>query len=467
MLVKISFFGAAHNVTGSRYLLEACGQRVLVDCGIHQERELRQRDWDPFPVDPASIDAVVLTHAHLDHCGFIPRLCKLGFAGPVYATPASAEIAKIVMADCGRLQEEDADKKARRHAKHDKTSPFPIVPLYTEADARRASERFQPVPYGREFALGGGLTAVFRNAGHIFGSSILRFVASANGASRTVLFSGDVGRSDKPILNDPSFFDTADYVVVESTYGDRIHGAVANIEDEIAHEINDTCRRGGNVVVPTFAVERAHELLYYLNELLQAHRIPELPAFLDSPMAIEVTKVFERHAELYDAEMVRYVKSGQSPFKFPGLRMTTAAEESKAINDVKGTAIIMAGSGMCTGGRVKHHLRHNISRPECTIMFVGYQGQGTLGREITEGAEEVRIFGQFYRVKARIARVHGFSGHADREELLAWVAHAKGIKRAIVTHGEASAATSFAALIRERLGVEAVAPGYGQSLVLD
>jgi metallo-beta-lactamase family protein len=468
MSIRISFLGAAQNVTGSRYLVEALDKKILVDCGIFQERPLRDRNWKPFPVPPAEIDCIVLTHAHLDHCGYVPRLVRDGFSGPVYCTPTTADVARIVMLDSGHINEEDAAKKMRRHSKEARRGPNPIEPLYTMANAEEASKLLRHVKYNTPHELAPGITISLHDAGHILGSSILKMKIDDGASPRTILFSGDLGRWDRPILNDPTLFTSADYVVMESTYGERVHGEMANIEDLIQKEIEIATEAGGNIVIPTFAVERAHELLYYLNELLRSKRIPPLPVFLDSPMAIEVTKVFQRHAEIYDEEMKKYVSEGRSPFDFPGLRMTVTVDQSKSINLVKGTAVIMSGSGMCTGGRVKHHLVQNIARPECTILFVGYQSAGTLGRQILDKPEEVRIFGKTFPVRARIAQVHGFSGHADRNELLRWVSNLAALpKRIFVTHGEKESAESFAAYLREQLGAETTVPGYRDTAVLD
>jgi len=468
MKIKIAFLGAAQNVTGSRYLVEAVGKTFLVDCGIFQERPLRERNWKPFPVAPSEIDFAVLTHAHLDHCGYLPRLVKDGFYGPVYCTGPSAEVAKIVMVDSGHIQEEDAAKKLKRHRREKRKGPHPVEPLYTMQDAEKAAELLQSVEYAVERELAPGIKVTFRDAGHILGSSVVKLKITEGSESRTLLFSGDLGRPDKPILKDPTFLAEADYVVMESTYGNRDHGATADIASLIAEEINRAYKAGGNVVIPTFAVERAHELLYYLNELLREKRIPSVKVFLDSPMAIRVTEVFKRHAEIYDKEMREYVRDGHSPFDFPGLTMSVTVDQSKAINDAKGTSVIMAGSGMCTGGRIKHHLVHNIGDPNSTLLFVGYQAVGTLGRILVEGRDEVRIFGKMYPVRARVAQVRGFSGHADRNELLDWVSHVKPApKRVFVTHGEEEAAKAFGEMVRGKLGVEVTVPGYRDSAVLE
>ncbi len=455
-------------MTGSRYLVEAAGSKLLVDCGLYQEREFRGRNWDPFAVPPESIDAVLLTHAHLDHVGYLPRLGCKGFAGPIHATPATAEIAKIVLLDSGHIQEEDARKKRRRHKKESRRGPYPVQPLYTEEDAEKCVRHFSPVKYQTPLALAEGkITATWHDAGHILGSAMLTLDVRENGEARRILFSGDVGRWDKPILRDPTVFEQADYVVVESTYANRKHKEDA-VEDAVAEEVNRAYGKGGNLVIPSFSVERAHEIMYVLNELLLAKRIPQLMVFIDSPMAIRVTEVFKHHPELFDEETIGFIREGSSPFEFPGLTMTRTVDESKSINDVRGTRIIIAGSGMCTGGRIKHHLVQNINVDSNTIMFIGYQARGTLGRHIVEGAEKVRIFGRKFTVRARIAKVNGFSGHADRDELMKWLGALKTPPRHVfVTHGEEDVALGFSKLISERMGWEVSVPGYGDEVELE
>jgi len=468
MGLTLRFFGAAQNVTGSCYCIECNGSRVLVDCGMYQERKLRSRNWDPFPVAPQEIDAVLLTHAHLDHCGRLPKLVKEGFSGTIYATAATADIAAIVLRDSGKIQEEDAKYKRRRHEKEGRKGPYPEEPLYTIEDAEQAIRLFSPVSYEQAVTPAAGLEATFHDAGHILGSSMILVKAGNNGQQRTILFSGDVGRCGLPILEDPTFFDSADYVLTESTYGDRLHKPCASIPGSLAKIVNRTHKLGGNIVIPSFAVERTQELLYHLGGLLAEKRIPRLPVFVDSPMAIRVTEVFKRHPELFDDETVALLKEGRHPCDFPGLTLTRTADESKAINGHGGTAIIIAGSGMCTGGRVKHHLKHNIARPESIILFVGYQASGTLGRLILEGRDKVRIHGQEYPVEAAVAKINGFSAHADRRELFEWISSLKSPpRRVFVTHGEPDSAENFAIFLRGKTGWDTEVPAYQDSATLD
>jgi len=468
MNLKLTFLGAAQNVTGSRYLLEANGQRFLIDCGLYQERDFRSRNWEPFYVPPETLDGVLLTHAHLDHCGLLPKLVREGFRKKIYCTPATAEIAKIVLLDSAHIQEEDAEFKRKRHEKEKRKGPHPELPLYTTKDAEAALPLFQPSGYNKPIEIGDGIEAWFYEAGHILGSTNIKLKITQNGESRIILFSGDIGRWDTPILLDPTVFEEADYVIMESTYGNRLHGERDNIDDELEEIINSTHKAGGNILIPSFAVERSQEVLYYLNSLLNADRIPHLMVFMDSPMAINVTGVFEDHPELFDAEMLELLRRHESPFDFQGLKMTRTVDQSKAINHIRGTVIIIAGSGMCTGGRIKHHLVNNIHRPESTILFVGYQARGTLGRRIVDGDEEVRVLGQHYPVRARVAQISGFSAHADRNELYRWIS---GLRRSprhlFVTHGEIEAANSFADLLKEKKGWQISVPTYQEQVSLD
>jgi metallo-beta-lactamase family protein len=468
MDIRLKFLGAAENVTGSRFLLEANGKRVLVDCGMHQERELRDRDWNPFPVDPTTVDAVLITHAHLDHCGYLPKLVREGFNGPIYCTRATAEIMQISLLDSAHLQESDSEHKRRRHEREGRKGPHPEVPLYTVEDAEACFEQFKPIRCKRNIDIVDGITAEFRDAGHILGSTMIAADVHQNGDKRRILFSGDVGRWDRPILRDPSTFEQADYVLVESTYGNRTHAPVADIDNELERVIKQTVEARGNLVVPSFAIERAQELLYHMSELLDQNRIPHILVFLDSPMAIKVTDVFRNHPELMDEEAREVLADKRSPFDFPSLMTVDSTEHSKALNYLGGTGMIIAGSGMCTGGRIKHHLVNNIDRPESTVLFVGYQAVGTLGRAIVDGAEEVRIFGEKRQVKARIEQIHGFSAHADQNELLRWLSAIENTpRRVFVVHGEEDSAHDFAQFIREKQSWDVAIPKYRDEVKLD
>jgi len=468
MRIKLKFLGAAGNVTGSCYLLEANKKRLLVDCGLYQEHDLKSRNWQSFPVPPKSIDAVLLTHAHLDHCGRLPRLVKEGFRGKIYCTDVTGDIAEIMLIDSGSIQEEDARYKKKRHDKEGRKGPYPEIPLYTAEDAKNTMPFFKRVRYGKTVNLGKGISATFRDAGHVLGSAMIMVTIRQGTGERTILFSGDIGRWDKPILKDPTVFEQADYVLVESTYGNRLLESVTSTRERLKEVILSTLKTGGNLVIPTFALERAQELLYHLRELRNERRIPMVMTFLDSPMAVNITDIFEHHPGFYDAETLDMVRQGLSPFQFPGLKMVRTGEESRAINSVRGTAIILAGSGMCTGGRIKHHLVANISRPESTVLFVGYQARNTMGREIVDGATTVRILGQRYPVSARIERIDGFSAHADRDELVRWLSGLKTPPGHIfVVHGEQEVAEEFRDLVKAKMGWNISVPAYLEETSLE
>jgi len=451
MTTKLHFLGANGQVTGSRYLLDTGGARVLIDCGMFQERPYLGRNWQRCPAPPETLDCVLLTHAHLDHSGLLPKLVADGFDGPIYATSASRELVEIILTDAAHIQEEDARLKRKRHQRENRTGPYPVQPLYTDADVGRTMSRFRVVEYGAPLAINDGLLVTYHDAGHILGSAILELRVSDGGHDRTVVFSGDLGQRDKPIVRDPSLLDRADYVVMESTYGGRNHRNGGSVEDQLAELINATVEAGGNVVIPTFAVERAQELMYFIGRLLAADRIPHLMTFLDSPMAVHATEVFRRHRSEMDEEVQDVLERGEYPLQFRGLRLSRSTAESKAINRIRGTCIIMASSGMCTAGRIKHHLARNLPRPESTIVFVGYQAHDTLGRQIVDGARRVRIHGEPCEVRARVAQIHGLSAHADHDGLVEWITHMHPPpRRTFLTHGEPEAAGALRADLATR-----------------
>jgi len=442
---------------------------VLVDCGLYQERKYQDRNWRPFQFSPESLDAVFLTHAHLDHCGLLPKLVRDGYRGKIYCTQATAEIAQIILLDAAHLQEEDAAYKARRHQREGRRGPYPELPLYTTEDAEAVVPHFAAVEYGNCVRVTDDIDGCFYNAGHVLGSAVVTVNIAWGCEKRRILFSGDVGEPDRPIVNDPVVFDEADYAVIESTYGNRTHveHKSIDIQAQLRDCINETIKAGGNIVVPSFALERSQELLYHLNELLLREEIPPVAVFLDSPMAMRITEVFKRHAELFDREMVQRLRQGNSPFSFENLRIVQTTEESKAINLIKERVIIIAGSGMVTGGRIKHHLVNNITRPESTVLFVGYQAEGTPGRILLDGARELRLLGQTYPVRASIVKIDGFSAHADREGLLAWLSDMRKPPRCVfVTHGEEIAATSFAEFLSKQTGWQTVVPHYQDTALL-
>lgn len=459
--MKITFLGAAENVTGSKFLVEHGSARIMIDAGLHQERELQSRNWEPFPVKPSGIQAVLLTHAHIDHSGYLPKLVKDGFRGPIYSTRPTAEITKISLLDAAKLQELDAQYKLKRHKREGRRGPHPEKPLYTMDDARDVFPLFRETVYGQTFNVSPDIAATYYDAGHILGSAMIELKVQEAGREEVWVFSGDIGRWDKPLLRDPHVFQKADYVVMEATYGNRLHEASGPALEKLAGIIHDTKKRGGHMVIPSFAINRAQEILYYLNQLLMEKRIPAVPVFVDSPMAADVTEVFNMYPDDFDEEAKEILRREDTLFDFPLLKMAKTTEQSKAINQIKGTAIILAGSGMCTGGRIKHHLAANISRPESTILFAGYQAEGTLGRTILERPADVRILGQRYPVRARIEKINGFSGHADQKELLRWVSGIQPPSRKIfIVHAEKSVGESFARFLEGHLASEVIVPQY-------
>ncbi|MFH0778394.1 MAG: MBL fold metallo-hydrolase [Candidatus Eisenbacteria bacterium] len=459
--MKIRFLGAAHQVTGASYLLDVDGMRILVDCGMFQEREYSSRNWERFPVPPEEIDYVLLTHVHVDHCGLLPKLVREGFAGKILLTPASVEMLPIVLLDSARIQEEDASFKKKRHSKERRKGPHPVVPLYTVRETEKCLDLLKGIPYKTRVPLNDKITVRFHDAGHILGSAMIEVRVRHEGGSRSIVFSGDIGQFDKPLLNDPSIFERADYVVMESTYGNRDHEEPQNVDERLCRVVRDTVKAGGNVLIPTFAIERAQELLYHFGRLASEQKMPHVKVFLDSPMGVEITKVFERCKKYFDEEARALFSDGKSPFEFPGLELVESVEDSKAIDRFKKPVVIMSGSGMLNGGRIKHHLVKNIARPECTLVFVGYQAAGTLGRLILEGASSVRIHGQSHPVRIKIEKIEGFSAHAGMNDLKRWLdGFTSAPRRVFLTHGEEDGISGVADYLHSKGGWEVSVPYY-------
>jgi metallo-beta-lactamase family protein len=447
--MRISFHGADRGVTGSCHLVEVGGTRILVDCGLFQgSRELEEDNADPFGFEPADIDLVLLTHAHLDHCGRLPLLSARDFRGQIVATTATRDLAALILKDAAHLQEEEARYRAQR-ARHHRHTPVEIEPLYTGADVDRTLQLFHTkARYGHRIQLAKGAHATFLDAGHILGSACVLLELEEGRKRKRVLFSGDLGSSGRPILRDPAEAPWADVVVMETTYGDRAHKALAPSVAELYEAINHTFAHGGNVLIPTFALERAQELLFFLREGVAEGRLPDrMQVFLDSPMAISATEIFERHPECYNAETSELFQEGRNPFHLAGLHMSRTAEESMAINQIVSGAIIMAGSGMCSGGRIRHHLRKCLWRRQCSVIFVGYAARGTLARRIIDGAEVVRIHGEEVPVRANVHTIGGFSAHADQAELLAWHRQTGDPERTFLVHGEPNVMKHFGSLL--------------------
>ena len=461
---SISFWGAAGSVTGSKYLIESDRARVLIDSGLFQgQRELRERNWQEPPFNAASLSAVLLTHAHIDHTGYLPRLVRHGFRGPVYCSRGTAELARILLPDSARLQEEEADYRNR----HKITKHTPALPLYTEDDARETLKLLQLVPNdGTPVTVANQVTAEFRIAGHILGSSQV-LVRVANGtAERRVLFSGDLGKYDQPIIRDPVAPPACDYLLIESTYGDRLHDPE---EPKFALEriIKNAAQHGSAILIPAFAVGRAQEIIYLIRELEDEKRIPVMPVCVDSPMAAAATRVYARDKEEQDEEYAAALKRTPAPMQTHSMLACSTREDSKRINKMEGARIIISASGMMNGGRVLHHALRLLPDENATVVFVGYQAAGTLGRRVSDGEKQVKVLGQWIPVRCQIEKIGGFSAHADWKEIIRWL---EGMptppKRVFVTHGEPEAAESMARHIRERFGWDIQAPQYGERFEL-
>ncbi len=462
--MQLEFYGGAGEVTGSCHVLTVGGRRLLLDCGLIQGGEApHERNRAPFPFDAAQVDAVVLSHAHIDHCGRLPLLRKRGFRGPIYATPACRDLARILLADSANMQERDAERVNRRRKREGDRRE--VAPLYSTDDALEVLHQFRTIRYGTPTELLPGVELTFRDAGHILGSTSVWLTLREGTLERRLVFSGDVGQYDMPILRDPEPGPAADLVLMESTYGDRLHRDREATLEEFGEILLAARRDGGNVLIPAFAVGRSQEILYELATHFEAWRLQDWQVFLDSPMAIEASEIYWKHSELFDEEAQEWrARRGRMP-ALPNLKLCRTAEESMAINRLRNGAIVIAGSGMCTGGRIVHHLKHNLSRPECDVVFSGFQARGTLGRSIVDGRETVRIHGDAVKVAARIHTLGGFSAHGDQQDLLRWYGAIPGRPPVWLVHGEPSAS----AVLREKLradGVEAMVARPGHVLEL-
>ena len=466
-MASITFYGGVGTVTGSKYLLDFDGKRVLVDCGLFQGlKELRERNWEDPAFAPSSIDAVIITHAHIDHTGWLPRLVKLGFNGPVYASKATADLLKILLPDSARLQEEDADYRNRREL----TRHSPALPLYDEADARAALDLLKPVMNdGQPVDIIESCKASFLVAGHIVGASLVLVEMSSAAypeSTTRFLFSGDLGHYDQPILRDPSPPPACDYLMVESTYGNRLHGEVSSGE-QMARIVNEAAKRNAPILIPAFAVGRTQEVLYLLRELEDQNRIPSLPVIVDSPMAAQATQVYNRWHDEHDEEYASILSQHRHPLRPRSLSTTSTREESKRLNDMRGARIIISASGMLTGGRVLHHALRILPNENATIVFVGYQAAGTIGRRVQDGEREVRIMKNWVPVECHVERVEGFSAHADWKAVLRWLEGLPSAPKTVfTTHGEPDAAAAMAQHIRDRYGWNVVVPMYQQRVEL-
>ncbi|UCG78552.1 MAG: MBL fold metallo-hydrolase [Nitrospirota bacterium] len=457
MSIELSFHGGVDTVTGSCHLIKAGGLNVLIDCGMFQGTDgWEDRNYESFSFDPSSIDFLLLTHGHLDHCGRIPLLVKAGFNGSIICTSATYDIAKIILMDSARIHEEDYAHWKKIWKRRGEKERKPLYTILDVMDTLRLFDDF--ARYGVKRDLNQIVSVTFKDAGHILGASFIEIDIKKE---KRLIFSGDLGNRNKPIIRDPFMPESAEIIVVESTYSDREHKDFGHTVDEFAGIISQTCKRGGNTLIPSFAIERAQDLLYILRKLTDEGRIPPCRVFLDSPMGINVTGVMRRHPECFDDETSALFSNNEDPFWFPGLEFTLTPEESKQINFVKSNAIIIAGSGMCTGGRIKHHLKHNIWRPEASVVFVGFQAEGTLGRHIVDGKATVKIYRENYNVRASVHTVGGFSSHADRSILLDWLGNSKGTEKIFLVHGESEKMSNFKKAIMDRqLAGEVIAPHY-------
>ncbi|MGQ9779629.1 MAG: MBL fold metallo-hydrolase RNA specificity domain-containing protein [Bacillota bacterium] len=463
--MRLVFYGAARTVTGSCFLLEAAGRRLLIDCGMFQGgKEMRERNRQSFPFRPAELDLVLLTHAHIDHSGLLPKLVREGYRGPILATPATADLCTVMLPDAAHIQEMETEWRNR---KAQRAGRPPEEPLYTLADAERTLALFRPVKYGAEAQLFPGLRVRFLDAGHILGSAIIEVWAREGERELKVVFSGDLGQQGAPIIRDPTTVAEADFLLLESTYGDRLHEDIGGRRNALAEVVRATARDRGNLVIPAFAVERTQELLYDLRLLLHEGAIPPLPVYIDSPMAVSATEIFRRHPDCFDAETWAMLSQGESPFDFPGLTFIRTAEESRALNEKTGGAIIISANGMCEAGRILHHLKHNLWRPEAHLLFVGYQAEGTLGRRLLEGEKTVRVLGEEIYVRAKIHNIASYSAHADRDGLLRWLAALRQKPRAVfLVHGENAVFSSWSLAVQKALGVPVFVPSYGEAFAL-
>lgn len=446
--MQLHFHGAAQEVTGSCHLINCAGKTLLIDCGLIQGSPKDEaRNAEPFPFAARDVDAVILTHAHLDHSGRLPLLVKAGYKGPVYAHPATHDLCRIMLRDAAHLNEKDTEWNNRKRARKNLS---PLEPLYTVADATAAMRRFKTIGYGAPIEILPGVKLCFRDAGHILGSCIVEMWLSENGLQRKLVFSGDLGHRGAPILRDPESVRDADLVVMESTYGNRVHRSWVDTEKEMAQALNDASAQRGNVLIPAFAVGRTQEILYTFARFYQEWALERWTLFLDSPMAIEATEVYQHHAELYDAQAAQVHKAHGSPWPLPKLHFSRTAQQSMAINRINTGAIIIAGSGMCDGGRIKHHLKHQVWRENCHVIITGYQARGTPGRALVDGAKYIRLWGETIRVAAQIHTIGGLSAHADQAGLLDWFGKFSGTPPVALVHGETESITVLQHMLQQR-----------------
>ena len=464
-MVRVTCLGGVGSVTGSNYLIESSqGKRVVVDCGLFQGgRQIERRNWEDWGFDPKGVDSLFLTHAHIDHCGRIPKFVKDGFQGQIITSPPTAELCEIMLMDAAHIQEMDAEWQSRKNKRQNRGD---IAPLYTTADAEASLRLLQPMERNQIIEVAPDIKARLRNAGHILGSSILELWFQEDGESLKIVFSGDLGKKDQLIVQDPHEIFDADYLFVESTYGNRVHRSFDDSRHEFLEAIRFAVSNHEKVIIPAFAVERTQEILYILGEFQREGFLSDIPIYLDSPLAIKATEIFRKNKKYYDEEAMAIVDQGYDPFNMPNLKFTSGTNESIAINEKEGSAIVIAGSGMCTAGRIKHHLKHNLWREGASIVIVGFQAKGTTGRQIVDGARQVKIFRENVAVKARVFTIGGFSAHADQKDLLDWISHFESGPRIFVVHGEVEASKTLAGKIKERFQLKAHVPQWKERLIL-
>jgi len=457
--MNIRFLGATRTVTGSCYHLRFGKRQVLVDCGLFQgSRDIEENNYLGFHYNPGDIDYVLLTHAHIDHSGLIPRLTRLGFKGKIVCTHGTKALCKIMLPDSGYIQESAAKHVSKRRRRKGRQ---PRPPIYTRKDAEKSLRFFETYDYRKKIQLTDDLTIRFRDAGHILGSSFIEVWAREEGEEVHILFSGDLGQPDQPIIKDPTYPDDIepDYMLIESTYGDKLHDKMLDCKAQLVDAVNTSMKDGGKIIIPAFSVGRTQNIIYYLNDALNEKKIPHLPVYVDSPLAISALEIYASHPECFDPETIELLKTGDMPLDFPGLKMTRSSQESKAINEDDRPGIIISASGMCTGGRIRHHLKHHIWKKEATVLFVSYQAMHTLGRRILDRQEVVKIHGQEYRVTARIMKISGFSAHADKLQLLTWASKLKAKpKRTFVVHGDVENSNVLATELKDQLAHDAYVP---------